>query len=52
MCSNTLLVAYTQVVLDSIKEIHFHSAFEGWKKRWDCCILSQEDYFEGDGSQN
>jgi hypothetical protein len=23
-----------------------------WKKWWDCHILSQEDYFEGDGSQN
>jgi hypothetical protein len=23
-----------------------------WKKWWDCYICSQEDYFEGDGSQN
>jgi histone-lysine N-methyltransferase SETMAR len=29
-----------QVVLNSIKENYFHSAFEAWKKRWDCCILS------------
>jgi hypothetical protein len=23
-----------------------------WKKRWDRCIRSQGDYFEGDGGQN
>jgi hypothetical protein len=38
-----------QAVLDSIKENYFHSAFEAWGKRWDRCIRSQEDYFEGDG---
>jgi hypothetical protein len=42
-----------QAVLDSIKENDLHGAFEAWKKnRWDCCIRSQGDYFEGDGSQN
>jgi hypothetical protein len=40
-----------QAVLDSIKENDFHSAFEAWKKRWDHCIRSEGDYFEGDGSQ-
>jgi hypothetical protein len=42
----------SQAVPDSIKENHFHSAFEVWRKRWDDCICSQGDYFEGDGSQN
>jgi hypothetical protein len=42
----------SQVVLDIIKENDYHSAFEAWKKWWDRCIRSQEDYFEGDGSQN
>jgi hypothetical protein len=42
----------SQAVLDRIKEIYFHGAFEAWKKRWDRCIHYQEDYFEGDGSQN
>jgi hypothetical protein len=42
----------SQAVRDSIKENAFHGAFEAWKKRWDRCIRSQEDYFEGDGSQN
>jgi hypothetical protein len=41
-----------QVVLKSIKENVYHGAFEAWKKRWDHCIRSQGDYFEGDGSQN
>jgi hypothetical protein len=39
-------------VLDSIKENDFHGAFEEWKKRWDRCIRSQGEYFEGDGRQN
>jgi hypothetical protein len=42
----------SQTVLDSIKEDDFHGAFEAWKKLWDCCVSSQELYFEGDGSQN
>jgi hypothetical protein len=42
----------SQAVLNSIKENYFHSAFEAWKKRWDRCIHSQGDYFEGDGSQH
>ncbi|PNF19677.1 hypothetical protein B7P43_G16064 [Cryptotermes secundus] len=31
----------SQVVLDSIKENYFHSAFEAWKKQWDHCIHSK-----------
>jgi hypothetical protein len=42
----------SRAVLDSIKENDVHGAFEAWKKQWDHCIHSQEDYFEGDGSQN
>jgi hypothetical protein len=42
----------SQTVLDSIKENDFHSASEAWKKLWDRCIHSQEDYFEGNGSQS
>jgi hypothetical protein len=41
-----------QAVLKSIKENDFHGAFEVWKKRWDYCVRSQGDYFEGHGSQN
>jgi hypothetical protein len=42
----------SQAILYSIKENNFHGAFEVWIKRWDCCIPSQGDYFDGDGSQN
>jgi hypothetical protein len=42
----------SQATLDSIKENDFHDAFEASKKRWDHCIRSQGDYFEGDDSQN
>jgi hypothetical protein len=42
----------SQAVLDSIKENDFHGSSELWKKRWDGCIRSQGDCFEGDGSQN
>jgi hypothetical protein len=41
-----------QAVHDSIKENDFHGALEAQIKRWDHCIRSQGDYFEGDGSQN
>jgi hypothetical protein len=45
----------TQAVLDSIKVTQFHGVLKRGKKkkkRWDRCIRSQGDYFEGDGSQN
>jgi hypothetical protein len=42
----------SQAILDSIKENYFHCALEAWKKRWDRCIRSRGDNFEGDGSQN
>jgi hypothetical protein len=42
----------SQAVLNSIKENDFHCVLEAWKKRWDHCIHSQGDYFEGDGTQN
>jgi hypothetical protein len=42
----------SKAILDIIKENYFHGAFEALKKRWDRCICSQRDHFEGDGSQN
>jgi hypothetical protein len=41
----------SHAVLDSIKENYLHGAFEAWKKTMDHCVLSQGNYFEGDGSQ-
>lgn len=34
--------------LKAIPEIDFNNCFEDWKKRWQKCILSEGDYFEGD----
>jgi hypothetical protein len=31
---------------------YFHGAFEVLKKLWESGMLSQGDYFEGDGDQN
>jgi hypothetical protein len=28
----------------------FQDAFQKWQKRWDRCVRSQGDYFEGDGA--
>jgi hypothetical protein len=44
----------SQAVLDNIKENDFHGNFEasgGGGGRWDRCVRSQGNYFEGDGSQ-
>jgi hypothetical protein len=41
-----------QAILNGIKENDFHGDFEAWKTRWDRCICSQGDYFEGYCSQN
>ena len=30
-------------------EIEFNKCFDDWKKRWNKCIISGGDYFEGDG---
>jgi hypothetical protein len=40
----------SQAGLDNIMENDFHGAFEACKERWDHCIRSQGDYFEGNGS--
>ena len=34
--------------LKAITLQEFHNCFEQWKKRWDKCIDSQGEYFEGD----
>jgi histone-lysine N-methyltransferase SETMAR len=42
----------SQAVLDNVGENYFHGASETCKKRWDRCICSQGDHFEGVGSRN
>ena len=34
--------------LKAILEIEFNKCFDDWKKRWHKCIISGENYFEGD----
>ena len=36
--------------LRAITESAFQEAFQQWKKRWERCIASREDYFEGDSA--
>jgi hypothetical protein len=36
--------------LRAITEIAFQEAFQQWKKRWERCIASTGDYFEGYGA--
>ncbi|PNF35989.1 hypothetical protein B7P43_G02291 [Cryptotermes secundus] len=41
----------TQTVLKTLTKKDFQDAFEKWQKRWDRCMRSQRDYFEGDGAE-
>jgi hypothetical protein len=36
--------------LRTITESAFQEAFQQWKKRWERCIASRGDYFEGDSA--
>jgi hypothetical protein len=36
--------------LRAITEIALQEAFQQWKKRWERCIASRGDYFEGDSA--
>ena len=38
----------TTEALKAITLQEFQNCFEQWKKRWDKCIDSQGDYFDGD----
>ena len=38
----------TTETLKAITLQEFQNCFEQWKKRWDNCIDSQGEYFEGD----
>lgn len=41
--------AKSQAELKAIPKEAFHQCFTNWKLRWHKCIISQGDYFEGDG---
>ena len=40
-----------QKVLHTLTEKEFQEAFQKWRRRWDRCLHSGGNYFEGDGSQ-
>ena len=39
----------SQIELKTIPNEAFHQCFSNWKLRWQKCIISQGNYFEGDG---
>jgi hypothetical protein len=43
--------AERQTILNTLTKKHFQGAFQEWQKRWDRCVRSQSDYFEGDGAE-
>jgi hypothetical protein len=38
----------TMAALKVIPQNQFQNSFEGWTRRWNQCIASQGEYFEGD----
>jgi hypothetical protein len=40
--------AKLQKVLNTLTQKDFQDSFRSWQKRWDRCVRSQGDYFEGD----
>jgi hypothetical protein len=41
--------AELQKLLNTLTQRDFQNSFRSWHKRWDRCVCSQGDYFEGDG---
>jgi hypothetical protein len=46
-----VMVAGSQVVLNTLTEHDFQNAFTKWQKRWERCIRAEGDYIEDDGGQ-
>jgi hypothetical protein len=43
--------AETQTVLNALTKEDFQDAFQKWQKRWDRCVRSKGNCFEGDGAE-
>jgi hypothetical protein len=43
--------AESQRVLDTLKEKHFQSVFQKWRRQWDRCLHVGGNYLEGDGGR-
>jgi hypothetical protein len=41
--------AESHKVVKTLTHNGFQDSFRSWQKRWDRCVRSQADYFEGDG---
>ena len=47
----TEIQAETHKVLNTLTEKDFQEAFQSWRRRWDQCLHSGGNYFEGDGGR-
>ena len=47
----TEIQAETQKVLNTLTEKDFQEAFQKWRRRWNRCLHSGGNYFEGDGGR-
>jgi hypothetical protein len=45
------ILAETQTVRNILTKKHFQNAFQKWQKRWDRCVHSKVDCFEGGGTE-
>jgi len=39
------------LLLKGLSEEEFQGCFQQWKRRWDKCIVSNGEYFEGDHNE-
>jgi len=44
----TTIKSETTSLLKGLREEEFKGCFQQWKRRWDKCIVSNGEYFEGD----
>jgi hypothetical protein len=53
---SSVFFEHADIQENAIRELHvitessFQEAFQQWKKRWERCIASRGDYFEGDSA--
>ena len=43
----TTIESETTSLLKGLREEEFQECFQQWKRRWDRCIVSNGEYFEG-----
>jgi hypothetical protein len=45
---NVAAITAESMLLKGLKEEDFQGCFNQWKQRWDKCIASEGEYFDGD----